>query len=115
MFQVIEESEQKELEEALAPCSVAIEFSNYDTQIGAGWKHPNGGCHALRTSAKIGVRGLIDHIKGKRHFLVARAEWAHVRDATLWQRLTMWARPKYRKALDDRQAAWEEANRKDRE
>jgi hypothetical protein len=115
MFQIIEESEQRELEECLAPCAAHIEFTNYNRLIGAGWTHPNGGRHAIMMRASFGVQGLLEHIRYSRHYLVARAEWAHVRDPSRWQRLTMWARPKYRAALAARLAAFTEANRKDQQ
>lgn len=93
------------LEAALAPCRVVIEAQNFGTRLGVGWKHPQGGMHALTVKAKPGASADVrEMIEDRRAEFVAIAQWARVR-ATRWQQRTIWFRPKLRKALREKATA----------
>ena len=96
------------LQTALEPCKVQMEIFDFEFTVGVAWRHPNGGAHAIRTRNKPENRtALVEMIERQRNYMIATAEWSHVRTPTRWQRWTMWFRPEQRAVLALKAAALE--------
>lgn len=110
------EADLRELaKRCLDPCEVFTDTTDFGRLFGLGWKHPNGGSHALRVLNNESARFALSFtVRERKRELVMRAKWAGT-NPTRWQRWTMVFRPKQQKLLRQREAEFADARRLDRE